>query len=264
MTTDLASRIREAKPQAGQVALFWLGQAGFVFKSTGGSVVYVDAYLSHSVERKFGTQWKRIMPPPMLADEVDCDWFVSTHEHDDHLDVDSIPTICINRRVRFAGPRECTAYYRSAGINEERYVELYPGKQVTLGDFTCTAVFADHGDQAPDAVGLLLECAGLRIYHTGDTALRPEEMRPVIKSNPQVILPCINGAFGNLNSESAAKLVSLTGAKLVIPTHFWTFVEHLGNPLEFQHNCLKEAPDAQVKWLTQGEGILLSAADFAG
>jgi L-ascorbate 6-phosphate lactonase len=65
MTGGLASRIKSIQPQAGQVALFWLGQAGFVFKSTGGSVLYVDAYLSHCVERKFGPQWKRIMPPPM-------------------------------------------------------------------------------------------------------------------------------------------------------------------------------------------------------
>ena len=264
MTGGLASRIKSIQPQAGQVALFWLGQAGFVFKSTGGSVLYVDAYLSHCVERKFGPQWKRIMPPPMQPEEVDGDWFISTHEHDDHLDVDSIPVVSRNSRVRFAGPRECAAFYRSVGIGENRFTELEPGKQVSVGDFTCTPVFADHGDQAPDAVGLLIECAGLRIYHTGDTALRPPEMRPVIQNKPQVILPCINGAFGNLDSGDAAKLVSLTGAELAIPTHFWTFVEHRGNPLEFQEMCRKEAPQARVRWMTQGEGILLSAVDFAG
>lgn len=264
MAGDLASRIRSTQPQAGQVALFWLGQAGFVFKSAGGTVVFVDAYLSHCVERKFGPQWKRIMAPPMLPDEVDGDWFISTHEHDDHLDVDSIPTISHNQRVNFAGPQKCAEFYRSVGINEDRFIELIPEKQVLIGDFTCTTVFADHGDQAPDAVGLLFECAGLRIYHTGDTALRPDEMKIVKDSQPQVILPCINGAFGNLDSEDAAKLVSLTGAKFVIPTHFWTFIEHRGDPFEFQECCQREAPQAQVKWLTQGEGIILSAADFEG
>lgn len=108
----------------------------------------------------------------------------------------------------------------------------------------------------------MIEFAGLRIYHTGDTALRPEEMRPVVDLKPQVILPCINGAYGNLDADTAARLVALTGAKLAIPTHFWMFVEHMGDPWQFQKNCLQQAPQAQVQWLTQGEGIMLSASDF--
>lgn len=259
---DLAERIRSTQPEAGQIALFWLGQAGFVFKSPGGTVLYVDAYLSHSVERKFGSNWKRLMPIPILPEDVDCDWFISTHEHDDHLDVDSIPEISRNPRVRFAGPRECTAYYRSMGLPEDRWLELYPGRQARMGEFSVIAVFADHGDLAPDTVGLVIEFAGLRIYHTGDTALRPEEMRPVVDLKPQVILPCINGAYGNLDADTAARLVSLTGARLAIPTHFWTFVEHMGDPWQFQKNCLQQAPQARVQWLTQGEGMMLSASDF--
>lgn len=258
----LAESIQSIQPEEGQIALFWLGQAGFVLKSAGGTILYIDAYLSQSVERKFGPQWKRIMPPPLQADEVDCDWLISTHEHDDHLDVDSIPEISKNQRVHFAGPHECMNFYRSTGIEADRCIELSPGRQMEMGDFTCTAVFADHGDQAPDAVGLIMEQNGLCVYHTGDTALRPEQMQTAISRKPQVILPCINGAFGNLNAETAAKLVGLTGSKLVIPTHFWTFVEHRGDPWQFQKNCQETAPQAQIRWLTQGEGILISAADF--
>lgn len=259
---DLAVRIQSIKPAADQLALFWLGQAGFVLKSPGGTVLFIDAYLSHSVERLFGPQWKRLMAPPMRAEEVDCDWFVSTHEHDDHLDVDSIPTIAGNKRVNFAGPAECASFYRTTGIEPERFVELRPGMSYQMGDFDCTAVFADHGDLAPDAVGLMISCGGLRIYHTGDTALRPEQMREAIALKPQVILPCINGAYGNLNAETAAELVAMTESRLVIPTHFWMFVEHGGDPWQFQKNCQKKAPLAAVRWMTQGEGLLLSAADF--
>ncbi len=115
--TDTAEQIRITQPGQGQVALFWLGQAGFVLKSSGGTVLYIDAYLSHSVERKFGSNWKRLMPAPLKPEEVDCDWFISTHEHDDHLDEDSIPVISRNPRVHFAGPRECMAFYRTAGIS---------------------------------------------------------------------------------------------------------------------------------------------------
>lgn len=259
---NLARQIEKINPGRGQVALLWLGQAGFVLKSNGGTILYLDAYLSHSVERKFGPQWKRLMPPPMPAEDVNCDWFISTHEHDDHLDVDSIPIISRNPRVHFAGPRECMAYYRSINIPEDRCLELFPGKQVTMGDFSCTAVFADHGDLAPDTIGLLIETDGLCIYHTGDTALRPQQMQTAIARQPQIILPCINGAYGNLNADTAAELVRLTGSRLVIPTHFWTFVEHRGDPWQFQKNCQNLAPHAQVRWLTQGEGLIISLSDF--
>ncbi len=260
--TDLAGRISNLEPTAGQIALFWLGQAGFVLKSPGGTVLYLDAYLSHSVERKFGPNWKRLMPAPLKPEEVDCDWFISTHEHDDHLDVDSIPIICRNPRVRFAGPQRCVEYYRSIGLPDDRWLELHPGRQAQTGDFSLTAVFADHGDLAPDTVGLVIESGGLRIYHTGDTALRPQQMQQAFDLNPQVILPCINGAYGNLDADSAAKLVALTGARLAIPTHFWMFVEHMGDPWQFQKNCGRLAPEAKVQWMTQGEGILLSADDL--
>jgi L-ascorbate 6-phosphate lactonase len=261
--TDLTERIRNIHPNPEQIALFWLGQAGFVLKSSSDTVLYIDAYLSHSVERIFGPQWKRLMPPPIKPEDVDCDWFISTHEHDDHLDVDSIPAISRNPKVHFAGPRECMTYYRSVNIPESRCLELYPGKQKEMGDFSLTTVFADHGDLAPDAVGLVIESAGIRIYHTGDTALRIQQMQDVIGLQPQVILPCINGAYGNLDAESGARLVALTGAKLVIPTHFWMFVEHMGDPWQFQKNCKELASQAETRWLTQGEGILLSAGDLS-
>jgi L-ascorbate 6-phosphate lactonase len=260
--TDLADRVRNMQLRENQVGLFWLGQAGFILKSPGGTVLFLDAYLSDSVERIFGSQWKRIMPAAMNAADVDCDWFISTHEHDDHLDVDSIPTILKNKRVKFAGPRECIDFYSASGITKDRFVELFAGNKLAFGEFNCQVVFADHGDLAPDAVGLVITYGDLRIYHTGDTAFKPEQMKTAIDLKPQVILPCINGAYGNMNSETAAELVRLTGAHLVIPTHFWTFIEHGGDPWQFQKCCQNTAPLAEVKWMTQGEGVVITASQF--
>ena len=70
MIISLAERIHVSQPKSSQVALFWLGQAGFVIKSPDGTVLYIDAYLSNSVERKFGPQWKRIMPPAMPPNAI--------------------------------------------------------------------------------------------------------------------------------------------------------------------------------------------------
>ena len=50
------------------------------------------------------------------------------------------------------------------------------------------AVYADHGDLAPDAVGLLIEVDGIRIYHTGDTALRTEEILASLHAPVDIML----------------------------------------------------------------------------
>jgi L-ascorbate 6-phosphate lactonase len=57
--------IRSAEVAAGGVRLWWLGQAGFAFKSAGGAIVYVDPYLSDAAERLHGL--KRLSLPPIRA-----------------------------------------------------------------------------------------------------------------------------------------------------------------------------------------------------
>jgi L-ascorbate 6-phosphate lactonase len=71
-----------------------------------------------------------------------------------------------------------------------------------------------------------------------------------------IILPPINGAYGNLNSVDAARLVRDSGAQIAIPCHFWMFALHYGNPAEFLEACQAFAPQAQPVLLTQGEMFL--------
>ena len=64
----LAAEIKSARVPEGGVALWWLAQAGFVFKTDSGAVLYVDPYLSNVVEKAFG--FKRLSLAPIAADEV--------------------------------------------------------------------------------------------------------------------------------------------------------------------------------------------------
>ena len=94
----------DAEVPGGSLGLWWLGQAGFVFKNPGGKTVYIDPYLSDAVERLFG--FKRLSAPPIAADEVRADLVALTHEHADHLDPDSVPIIAKNNpKCRFAAPK---------------------------------------------------------------------------------------------------------------------------------------------------------------
>ena len=100
---NLAQEIRSAAVPEGSVLMWWLGQAGFVFKTPAGEVVYLDPYLSHAAERLFG--FKRLCVTPIEAEDVQTDLMVLTHEHADHLDPDAVPVIAKNNpRCRFAAP----------------------------------------------------------------------------------------------------------------------------------------------------------------
>jgi len=250
VTTDVARRIEKLRVPERRIAVFWLGQAGFVFKTPEGRIIFIDPYLTDSVERLAG--FKRIMASVMAPEEVRADVVLITHHHEDHLDIDALPVIAKRTRARFVAPGQSVKRLMDLGIERERLTEVQPGSEASLGFAKARAVFADHGTYAPDAVGYVLDFGFSRVYVTGDTAYRPERMTEAAALHPQMIIPVINGAYGNLGSEEAAALTRDVGAQVVIPCHFWTFIEHGGDPAAFLQACARTAPAARVVLITQG------------
>ncbi len=250
----LAAEIQNARPPQGGMALWWLAQAGFVFKTDSGSVLYVDPYLSNVVEKAFG--FKRLSLAPILTEEVRADWLVSSHEHLDHMDTDALPVVAENcPACRFAGSAACIPEYGKMGIPTDRCVLLEAGRQYALGGVTVTAARSDHGDLSPTALSLLFDFGGVRVLFTGDTALNIPLMQPLIDLKPNVLLTCINGRFGNLNAGEAAELTAIVSPQIVVPCHFWMFKEHNGDPEAFIQACAMRCPEVRVRLLTPGEGF---------
>ncbi|MEN6536628.1 MAG: MBL fold metallo-hydrolase [Bryobacteraceae bacterium] len=233
------------------MAIFWLGQAGFAFKTAAGKVIYIDPYLSDVVEKDFG--FKRMMPAPISAEDVRADVVLCTHEHLDHMDTDALPIIARNTQALFAGPIECLKGFARVGIPEDRCVLLELDKTVLFDEVSVTGVYADHGESAPDALGLVVEIDGMKIYHSGDTAYRQGEMGKAATMKPDVLIPCINGAFGNMNSRDAAQLTRDVSPTLAIASHFWMFVIHGGDPASYLEFCKEFAPQTEAIVMQPGE-----------
>jgi L-ascorbate 6-phosphate lactonase len=256
---SFAKRVSETQVEPGSVAIFWLAQAGFVFKTPDGTIIYSDPYLTNYVERvlpEYGFGFKRIMASLIESEEVDADYVTSTHLHQDHFDADAVPILMKNPRIHFMGAPDCQELYQQAGVPENRYTIFHQGETLKFGDFSLTGVYADHGDAAPDALGILFNFNGIKVWQVGDTAYRPDMWQEIFKEQVDVLLPPINGAFGNLNGVEAAKLAQDSGCKLVIPCHFWMFAMHYGNPQEFLEACKTHAPHAKPYLMTQGERII--------
>jgi L-ascorbate 6-phosphate lactonase len=246
-----AQLIQETLVPAGHVAIFWLAQAGFVYKTASGKIIYIDPYLSDYVYRMYG--FKRLMGSPINAEEVDADLVVSTHAHGDHLDLDALPILARVPRLRFVGAPDCTPEYENLGLAPDKHLQLELGKTLQFDGFSLTGVYADHGPHTPHALGVILETEGIRIWQVGDTAHRPAEMAPIFALHPDIVIPPINGAFGNLDGIEAARLAHDASARVAIPCHFWMFAEHNGNPMQFLQACKEHAPEVKALLLSQGE-----------
>jgi L-ascorbate 6-phosphate lactonase len=234
--------------------VFFLGQAGFVFKTPADRLIALDPYLSDCCHRHFG--FKRLMPYILEPKELTFDILLVSHGHYDHFDPDSVPALMENGHTRLIGAKDVKAECDALGLSEN-LTFISVGDTVTDGDFTVTAVPCDHGELAPDALGLLIEIGGKRIYSMGDTCYRPDLLTdPALQGLDLLILP-INGAFGNLNEEQAAQVIATLKPKMAVPCHFWNFAEHGGNPGVFQEKMKELAPDCAYVFMRQGEGMIV-------
>jgi len=229
---SVAQRIANARVKPGEVAVFFIAQAGFVFKTASGKRLILDPYLSDCVEREAG--FRRMIPNLLPAEDVEADVFVATHNHLDHLDPDIMPVLAGKNGMHFAGAVDCAEGFQNAGLTEDRITLLRPGDAGRFGEIEIRAVYCDHGKLAPDAIGLLITVNGITIYNTGDTSFAVEQIRESLGDvQVDIMIAPINGAYGNLTESEACRLAQELKPRVLIGSHFGMFVEQGGNPRLF-------------------------------
>ncbi len=243
----------DAQVPDGSLALWWLGQAGFAFKTPQGRTVYVDPYLSDAVERLHS--FRRLSLPPLTPEAVRVDLVVLTHEHTDHLDPDALPIIARNNpSARFAAPAGCGPGLDEAGVSATARVTLEAQQRYDLGGVYVHTAAADHGDLSATALSLLLDFGGIRVLCTGDTSFRPFALKPLYEPRLDVLLPCINGVFGNMSPIDAAMLAQQARPRFAIPCHYGMFAEQgPSDPGGFLHACRHFCPETESFVLKPGQ-----------
>ena len=252
----LAQLIEQTQPASGQIAIFYAAQAGFLVKTSGDRLVGLDLYFSDCCERLYG--FKRMIPPVIGPQELNIDLLVSTHAHEDHLDVDALGILAQCGQTSFLGAADCRAAYESAGLANDRHNILSEGEEWNFGDIVFRGIFADHGDSAPQAIGLLISIDGVNIYCVGDTAYVPEKILASLQAPVDIMITPINGAFGNLDHVQACQLAAAVKPKVLLACHFGMFIEHGGDPASFlaQAENLPAAIKAVV--MAPGERMMYS------
>lgn len=205
----------------------WLGQGGFQLR-LGDRQVYIDPYLSDSVLGLDG--FKRLLPIPVLPNELESDLIIATHDHMDHLDPDTLAATDYARNM-YAGPDDCLRHMRKLGIPEARLKRLGAGDVLHVGEARLMGVPAYH--TAPEAIGVIVEYRGVRLCISGDT-LYDARLRDLALMDVDVAFICINGRLGNMECAQAVELARALGCRVAVPMHYGMFAENTADPGEFE------------------------------
>jgi len=253
--TSLKDEIRSTTVPRGHVMIWWIGQSGYIMKIPNGKVLIIDAYLSGGD--------RRMMPPPIDPKEIECDYYICTHNHLDHADLDTIKKIPIAQVKTFIGPRNVVAGLEKLGINRGSLREVNVGDYVDLEGIHLRGTFCiPTDDTVLDSEGFIITTEdGVNIYHSGDTGFH-DFLFYLSKYTIDIMLVCINGGMGNMGIDEAVKLTRLLRPRVVVPNHYGMFEANTADPTLFRTRLMATGAEPSCQILKVGEKYLYPAKEL--
>ncbi len=258
----LMQEIRAFAVDKGSVAMWWLGQNGYIFKTPEGTLLATDMYLTNScadVYRDAGVDLNRRVPVLIAPEELDVDIYACTHNHRDHTDPATIGGLRNKDTTQFIGPHPSCEVFRAQGVETGRIVPAWPDCDLECRDIRIRGAFALPTDETDlNHMGYIFEFGGgPRVYMTGDTDYS-ELLTSAARHSPQLVITCINGGFNNLSHWEAAQLVGKIRPKVAIPCHYDMFPDNAADPRQFAAALKLSAPDVAYRQLEHGTPFVFS------
>jgi L-ascorbate metabolism protein UlaG (beta-lactamase superfamily) len=157
--------------------LQWLGHSAFRMQ-VGGLTILTDPLLT---SRASPFQWagpKRFVPSPLKPEDARADLILLSHNHYDHLDLETLKALPNKDTVQVIVPLGVAPLVKSAGI--AHVTELDWHQSITISNTTVTLLPAVHFSarwtndrNATLWGGYLIKSGNLAIYQTGDTTYHP-------------------------------------------------------------------------------------------
>jgi L-ascorbate metabolism protein UlaG (beta-lactamase superfamily) len=238
---NLRAEIEATSPAAGTLAVWWLGQSGFLIKSRRGSLV-VDPYLSEHLTQKYAATDRphiRMTRAPLGPRDLECiDLVLASHKHSDHLDPGTLPgLLAASPRARLVLPAALAEHARGLGLPADRFVGLVAGATFTdsASGFSVRALPSAHEVLDTDAagrhlyLGYVIEAEGLRLYHSGDSLAYDGLGGWLGQGRFDVLFLPINGrdpargVAGNMSAAEAVALAAAVRPRFLVPHHYDMF-----------------------------------------
>lgn len=272
----MKNKITNTRLSNDQIGIFYIGQAGFLFKYNN-IYVLIDPYLSDYVDRYCSTEkikWKRKYAPPVEPQELNfVDYVVCTHAHLDHMDPDTISKIYQNRtnsKMKFITPAPALNDLLNIGVNEDDIIKAYADQTINIDGISVTALPAAHETINRDIYGNCIELGFIfrfgdkTVYHSGDSCVY-EGLKDSIKNIDVAILP-INGRdsyrlsnsiLGNMNIYEAADLAYASNIKLLIPMHFDLYDINGADPVLFTNYIDSKYPSLRYMVMKPKDNLII-------
>jgi L-ascorbate metabolism protein UlaG (beta-lactamase superfamily) len=248
-------------PEAGTLALWWLGQSGFLIKSRFGTLL-IDPYLSDSLTRKYaGSAHPHVRMtaiPIGPAELTGIDLVLCSHKHSDHMDPETlVPLLGGNPRAELGVPEALIHHAEKVGLPARRLFGLDAGWRYEAAGFQVRAIASAHEGLDTDSVGrhlylgFVVHADGVRLYHSGDGVVY-EGLTTQLATDPlDLMLLPINGRDpargvpGNMTAAEAVDLATRIRPRFVVPHHYDMFTFNTV-PVECFEAEARRLPDGVV------------------
>jgi L-ascorbate metabolism protein UlaG (beta-lactamase superfamily) len=187
----------------------WLGHASFL----------ISKFHSDTQIPLRGTEIRTIyIDPYNISEGPKADLILCTHSHFDHYD---------EKSIQLLSKKETEVLVGGQNIKEDEEKELEGIKIKAVPAYNLKKPFHPRGQ----GVGFVIEIAGYKIYHAGDTDAVPEMAE--LKNQIDLALLPIGGTY-TMDVNEAVEAVKMIKPKIVIPMHYGTLKETKANPEEFK------------------------------
>jgi L-ascorbate 6-phosphate lactonase len=246
-----------------------LGQVGFRLELPDLNL-YIDPYLSNSVQEEEGNNLARLVEIPVDPASIeDAEFVLLTHAHRDHCDVKTLrPIYVASPQSKFMGPRSVLDVLRKEGFKENRLLSLESEGVALSAGCTVRAVqsahpeCSGHSPQEWNAAGYLIESAGRRLYHSGDTSVTEQYLEGITSVRPvDVAFLPVNehnfvreraGIVGNMSPRDAFWLAEWLGVSVLVATHWDMFAPNQVFPAELEVLFEKLSPPFELRLVRAG------------
>ena len=259
---DFMRSIKEYNVKKNNLAIWSLGQNGFILKSSDGTTVCIDPYLSNYCAeaekyQNFNFRLDRQLPIFIDPEDLDVDIILITHSHDDHADPYTLSKI--KKRIKVFGPWEAFEKFTSCGIDRKDCVLIHPNQEIEtdgviiIGTFSLPTDFSDLNHMGY----VIIFNNGISFYNSGDTDYT-ELLGYASQFKPDIASICINGGFNNLDNMDAVKITNIIQPEVVIPCHYDMMVNNIGNPLIFESFLNMEESRSKFEMMEYYEPYIFS------
>lgn len=217
------------------VAILWLGQNSYVLKTSQGTRIAIDPYLTRD------PRYHYLHPePPVTPDAFHVEYVFCTHDHWDHTDPTALPFIATRYpHTRFLGPPESCTHLHALGVNRANVQPLQAKTTYRFDDVTVTPFYSiPPRDATTTHLGFLFQVGSTKIYNMGDTSQTvvcdPHPiLDPVANATPHVAMFPIIGDTPERTPTDAYTFATIVQPAIAVPCHYDCFSDRTIDPDEF-------------------------------